>query len=40
MLDRGSLDSAFVNCLLGLDDDVIVSSGNNLDSGSKDAAAL
>ncbi|KAK7280422.1 hypothetical protein RJT34_25486 [Clitoria ternatea] len=34
LLNRGFSDSASVNCLLGLDDDV---AGNNLEPGSKDA---
>ena len=36
MLNRGFSDSASVNCLLGLDDEV---GGSNLDSGSRDAEA-
>ncbi|KAI4357740.1 hypothetical protein L6164_001671 [Bauhinia variegata] len=36
MLDRGFSESASVNCLLGLDDEV---GGNNLDPGSRDAEA-
>ncbi|KAJ7954148.1 Octicosapeptide/phox/Bem1p family protein [Quillaja saponaria] len=36
MLNRGFSDSASVNCLLGLDDDVV---GNNLESGSRDSEA-
>lgn len=39
MLNRGFSDSASVNCLLGLDDDVIVGAGNNHDSGSRDVEA-
>ncbi|PON34197.1 PB1 domain containing protein [Parasponia andersonii] len=38
LLNRGFSDSASVNCLLGLDDDVIAGggSGSNLDSGSRE----
>lgn len=39
MINRGFSDSASVNCLLGLDDDVIVGVGNNLDSSSRDVEA-